>query len=137
HFVVLGAAAILQMAPVATGSYIVDQFAEYFVYFYSGYVFAPLIFKLVDWALDHVLFAILGIVGWGLIDAALVFSPGHDVQPVHMVMGLAALPGLHLILAVTGSITLCVLAGLIAKLPFMNWLRWLGAHSIVVYLSFS
>lgn len=137
HFLVIGAAAILQMAPVATGSYIIDQFAEYFVYFYSGYVFAPMTFKLVDWALEHPLLAILGVIVWGLVDAALVFSPGFDVQPKHMVMGLAELPGLHLILAVTGSITLCVLAGLVSKLPFMNWLRWLGAHSIVVYLSFS
>jgi len=137
HVVVIGAAALLQMAPVATGSYIVDQFAEYFVYFYSGYVFAPLIFKLVDWSMDHVPLAILGIVAWGLVDAALVFSPGFEVQPKHMLMGLAELPGLHLILAITGSITLCVLAGLLSKLPFMDWLRWLGAHSIVVYLSFS
>ena len=28
-------------------------------------------------------------------------------------------------------------AGLLAGLPAMDWLRWLGEHSIVVYLSFS
>lgn len=137
HIAVIAVAALLQMAPIATGSYIVDQFAEYFVYFYAGYALAPVIFKTVDWAMDHVTLALLGIVAWCLVDAALVFSPGFEVQPKHMIMGLAELPGLHLILAITGSITLCVGAGLLSKLPLMDWLRWLGAHSIVVYLSFS
>src|SRR5690606_4001321 len=32
---------------------------------------------------------------------------------------------------------LCVFAALLMRLRWMSWLRWLGAHSIVVYLSFS
>src|ERR1700712_2524646 len=45
--------AAFQMAHVHTGSYLIDQFCAYFVFFYSGYVFAPLIFKLVDQAMAH------------------------------------------------------------------------------------
>ena len=57
--------------------------------------------------------------------------------PIHTQMGYAALPGLHMLLAFTGSVALCVTAALLMRLRWMDWLRWLGAHSIVVYLSFS
>jgi uncharacterized membrane protein YcfT len=137
NWVVLAIAAALQIAPIATGSYVIDQFSEYFVYFFAGYALAPQIFKLVGWAQDHVALAIGGLVAYALINGVLVFTGGFEMQPVHAVMGFAALPGLHLFLAVAGSVALCIVASLICKLAFMDWLRWLGAHSIVVYLSFS
>jgi uncharacterized membrane protein YcfT len=52
-------------------------------------------------------------------------------------MGLAALPPLHFTLAVAGALALCVMGGLLSKFPFMNWLRWLGEHSLVIYVSFT
>lgn len=137
HWVTLAAAAALQILPVATGSYIVDEFAEYFVFFYAGYALAPLLFKLVECAQDHLPLALLGLVTWAAVEFALVFSPGFVVGPDHVQMGLASLPGLRLVLALAGSTALCVLAALLGRLSFMDWLRWLGAHSIVVYLAFS
>ena len=71
------------------------------------------------------------------LNTALVFSPGYSVRPEEIQMGLAALPGLRLALAFTGSIALCIVASLLSRFAFMNWMRWLGEHSIVVYLSFS
>ncbi len=136
RWAVLALAAAFQMSPVATGSYLVDQFAEYFVYFYAGYVFAPWIFKLVALALDHVGVTLAALVFYGVVNAALVFSPGYAVLPNHVQMGTAALPGLHLALALVGSLALCVGAGLLSRLPLLGWLRWLGEHSIVVYLVF-
>ena len=133
---VLALAAVLQMLPVATGSYLVDQFAEYFVYFYAGYMFAPMIFRIVDVASNDVALALLGLALYAVANAMLVFSPGYAVLPEHIQMGLAALPGVHLLLALIGSLALCVSAALLAKLPFMGWLSWLGARSIVVYLVF-
>ncbi len=123
--------------PVPTGSYLVDQFAEYFVYFYAGYMFAPWIFRLVDLALEPYRG---GARRPGALRRSstlpLVFSPGYAVLPEHIQMGYAALPGLHLILALIGSLALCVTAALLSRLPFMGWLRWLGENSIVVYLVF-
>jgi len=54
-----------------------------------------------------------------------------------MHMGLAAFAPLHLALAVAGAVALCVLACLLMRLPYTDWLRWLGAHSLVVYLAFT
>ena len=137
HWVVLAAAAGLQLAPVHTGSYVVDQFAEYFVYFYAGYALAPRIFQIVDWTSRHALAAIAGLAVYALVNTLLVFGGGAAVRPGQFEMGYAALPGLHLVLALLGSLAVCVTAGLLARLDWMQWLRWLGEHSIVVYLSFS
>ena len=136
RWIVFAIAAAFQMSPVHTGSYLVDQFAEYFVYFYAGYMFAPWIFRLVDLALSHIGVALAALALYAAVNAAAVFSPGYAVLPGHIQMGYAALPGLHLILALIGSLALCVTAALLSRLPMMGWLRWLGEKSIVVYLVF-
>jgi len=123
-------------------SYAVEQFCHYFVFFYCGYVFAPPIFRLVDFAMDHVKLALLGLAAWAVVEAALVFSPalpfwpGFGIYPDHVDLGLAGVPGLRLCLAVAGAVALCVMGGLFSKLSFMNWLRWAGEHSLVIYLVF-
>lgn len=136
RWLVFAFGALLQMLPIHTGSYLVDQFAEYFVYFYAGYFFAPQIFRLVDLAMQHVVLTLGALAVYAAVNAALVFSPGYAVLPEHIQMGYAALPGLHLVLALIGSVALCVTAALLARLPFMGWLSWLGERSIVVYLVF-
>lgn len=137
NWLVLLLAAGLQMLPVATASGIVNEFAAYFVYFFAGYALAPEAFRLIEWVDAHPVKAGYALALWAVLNAALVFSPGFKVLPDHVEMGLAALPGLHLVLALTGSMALCTLAALLGRLPFMDWLRWLGSKSIVVYLAFA
>ena len=80
--------------------------------------------------------AVAALAVWAVAEAALVFSPGFVIAPGHVTMGLAALPGLHLALAIIGTVALCVLAVLLTKLAFMDWLRWLGSKSLIIYLVF-
>ncbi len=136
QWAVFAVAAILQMATIHTGSYLVDQFAEYFVFFYAGYALAPHLFRLAGWAADHAALAGIGLVIWAIINAALVFSPGFEMHPIHPVMGLAGLPGVHLLLALVGTAALCVAAALLTRLPFMDWLRWMGSKSLIIYVAF-
>jgi uncharacterized membrane protein YcfT len=136
HWLVLAVGAVLQMAPIHTGMSIIDQFAEYFVFFYAGYALAPAVFRLVARAGEHVGLALAGLAVWAILEGLLVFSPGHVIGPVSITMGLAGLPGVHLVLAIAGASALCVLAMLLSRLAFMDWLRWLGSKSIVVYLAF-
>ena len=124
------------MATIQTGSYLVDQFAEYFVFFYAGYVLAPHLFRLAARATEHVALALAGLLIWVVLNAALVFSPGFAMHPIHPVMGYAGLPGLHLVLALVGTAALCVIAALLTRLPFMDWLRWMGSKSLVIYVAF-
>jgi uncharacterized membrane protein YcfT len=128
--------AIFQVAHVQSGSYLVDQFCAYFVYFYAGYIFAPAIFRLVDWAATHRALAVGALAGYALINCLFVFSPGYAVLPNEIHPGIAALPGIRLALALAGSLALCATAGLITGSRLTEWLRWLGEHSIVVYLAF-
>ena len=137
HAVVLVVAAVLQMAPIAVGSQIVDRFAEYFVYFYASYALAPLLFNVVDWTQRHVALSLLGLVAWVVAEAVIVFSPGFAVGPTGFTGGLSELPGVRLVLAFIGATALCVAAAMLIRLSFMDWLRWLGSNSIVVYVSFS
>lgn len=133
---VLAVAALMQMASIQTGSYLVDQFAEYFVYFYAGSVFAPRLFQLADWSANHVAPALGMLITWATINAVMVFSPGFVMDPVHIEMGWGALPGLHLLLALAGAAAICIIAALLTRLPFMDWLRWMGSKSLVIYVAF-
>ncbi|WP_193335384.1 acyltransferase family protein [Devosia beringensis] len=133
---VFAAGALLQMLPIESGLYAVDQVAAYFIFFYAGYVLAPQLFRLAAWAMDSVPLALVGLLIWAIINAALVFSPGFAMHPVHPVMGPAGLPGIHLVLALAGTAALCTIAALLTRLPAMDWLRWLGSKSLIVYVAF-
>ena len=137
HWAAFAGAAALQVFPVDTGIYTLDHFAAYFVYFYAGYAFAAVAFRVVAWAQQHAWQASLGLVAFAVIQGVLVFGGGSQLHPRGITMGYAALPVLHLALGFAGSLAVCVTAGLLVRLPLMGWLRWLGEHSIVVYLSFS
>lgn len=137
HALVIAVAAALQMSGFQSVSYIVTQFCAYFVFFYTGYVAAPLVFRIVAFAEEHPRRATGGLVLWAILETFLVFWPDGTPHPTEMQMGLAAFPPLHLALAVAGAIALCVLGRLLMYYAFMDWLRWLGEHSLVVYLAFT
>lgn len=137
HWAMIAVGVAMQIAPVHSGFYVIDNFAEYLVYFYLGYAGAPLVFRLVKWAQNDLPYAVLGLMAWALLNGALVFSNDWAVLPGEMQMGLAALPGLRLVLAIAGSLAICTFAGVLARLPRTKWLAWLGARSIVIYLAFS
>jgi uncharacterized membrane protein YcfT len=137
HWVVVPVAAGLQMAHVDIASYVATQFSGYFVFFYVGYAGAPAIFRFVSWAERHIILSVAGLLIWALANGLLVFSPGYILLPTETKMGLAGLPPLHILLAIIGALALCVSGALLTKLSFMNWLRWLGEHSLVVYVAFT
>ena len=135
-WIVFGVGALLQMARIHTGSYLIDQFCSYFVFFHAGFVLAPLLFRLANWAQNRTQLALAGLTGWAVVNSLLVFSPGFAMHPVHPVMGYAGLPGVHLVLALVGTAALCVTAALLTRLPWMNWLQWMGSKSLVIYVAF-
>lgn len=137
HWLVLCAGALLQMAAIYSPSYVVTQFCAYFVFFYLGYAAAPLVFRLVEWAAARPVVAVAGLLAWAVLETALVFLPNGTPEPMDMRMGYAALPALHLALAVTGALAICVGAALLVKVPFTGWLRWIGEHSLAIYLAFT
>lgn len=138
HWAVLTVAAALQMAHLDFGIYVATQFAAYFVFFYVGYAASPLVFGLVAAAERRVPIAAAALAAWALVNGLLVFSDGYAVTATGMKMGAwASLAPIQLALAMAGTLALCIASALLSKLPFFDWLRWLGEHSLIVYLAFT
>jgi len=123
-YVVLGAAAVLEMAHVATGWTVIDEFCARFVYFHAGYLFAGQVFALSDRARarPEVALAALGI--WMLVDGGLV------------AVGVSEWPLVSLALGFAGAIAIVTAATLLARWQLLTSLRFCGEHSIVIYLAF-
>lgn len=137
HWAMLAGAAILQILPVDTPLYAFNQFSEYLIYFYVGYVFAPNIFKIVEYFASRPLLIVGAVALWASINGALVFMPQFSATPTEFAMGFASLPVLHLALALAGALMVCIIASLFVRYKFMNWLSLIGKHSIVIFLAFS
>jgi uncharacterized membrane protein YcfT len=114
----------LEMAHIQTGWVVIDESASRFVYFYSGYVFAPLIFRLADAALDRPALAASYLGAWGIINAVAVFT------------GVSALTGVSLLLGGAGAVAVVTLATILSRSNLMAAIRYCGRNSIVIYLAF-
>jgi len=118
------AAAALEIAPIHTGWTVIDEFAGRFVFFYTGYIAAPHIFRLAAGAQASPETALAGLAVWGLINGFLVFN------------GLAGAMGVSLVLGLAGAAAVVALSALIAKSDVFRPLRYCGQSSIVIYLAF-
>jgi uncharacterized membrane protein YcfT len=123
-WLIFAATAALQATGLHTGWVFLDEFALRFVYFYSGYRFAPHVFRIAEWALDHYGRAIGYLAVWAVMEQVFV---SH---------GWARLPGISLMLGYLGAIAVIFASGLLSKAHRMSWLRYLGENSIVVYLGY-
>jgi uncharacterized membrane protein YcfT len=119
-----GAAALLEMAHVATGWTVIDEFCARFVYFYSGYWLASYVFALSDRARARPSLAVAGLAAWTLVNGGLVAS------------GFSEWPLISLMLGLAGACAIVTLGTLLARAQWLNVLRFCGEHSIVIYLAF-
>ena len=126
HWAALGGAAALQVAPIHTGTLLVDEFASRYVWFYAGYALAPQIFRLAAWVASHRTLALGGLFWWAVANGALV------------VAGVATWPLVSLALGAAGACAVVAFGVLASTLAprLADPLRWVGAHSIVIYLAF-
>jgi uncharacterized membrane protein YcfT len=117
-------AAALEIAHIHTGATVIDEFASRFVYFYSGYLFAPHIFALAARWRDFPEGVLAGLAIWGLVNGILVFN------------GLAELPFVSLALGMAGAGAVIAVSVLLATTDVAAPLRYCGRNSIVIYLAF-
>jgi uncharacterized membrane protein YcfT len=99
-------------------------FCQYLVYFYAGFRLSDWVFRLTRWAQEHPLGAVLGLLAWGLANGYLVYLDWAELRGVSVVLGFA------------GALAIAVGGALLSRYAWMSWLRYLGEHSIVVYLAF-
>ncbi|MCP3474037.1 acyltransferase family protein [Bradyrhizobium sp. CCGUVB1N3] len=118
------AAALLETARIATGWTAIDEFCARFVYFYSGYLFAAHVFALSDRARRHPALALAALGAWALVNAGLVAR------------GASEWPMISLLLGFSGAVAIVTMGTLLAHARRLNFLRFCGEHSIVIYLAF-
>jgi uncharacterized membrane protein YcfT len=142
---VLAWAAVLEALPVHTGSVIFDEFAQRYVFFFAGYALAPHVFAFAAAVARRQSLALAGLAAFGVVNGLLVFTPAPEALAFLIqgetgdtgaTGGLSELPGVSLALGLAGALGIVAFAALLARAPWAGWLRWLGAHSIVVYLAF-
>jgi uncharacterized membrane protein YcfT len=119
-----GAAAVLETAHVATGWTVIDEFCARFVYFYSGYLFADYVFALSNRARAYPALALAGLALWAVVNGGLVVSGFSEWPLVSLALGLA------------GACAIVTFGTLLARAHWLNFLRYCGEHSIVIYLAF-
>jgi uncharacterized membrane protein YcfT len=122
--VIWGIAALLETAHIVTGWTAIDEFCARFVYFYSGYLFAQYVFALSDRARARSGLALAALSIWALIDGGLVYF-GYSERPV-----------VSLMLGLAGACAIVTVGTLLARAHWLNFLRFCGEHSIVIYLAF-
>jgi uncharacterized membrane protein YcfT len=121
---ILALAAGLEMAHMSTGRTVIDEFCARFVYFYSGYLFASHVFALSDRARAKPALALIGLALWALVNSGFVVSGFSEWPLVSLALGFA------------GAGAIIVIGTLLARMHWLNFLRFCGEHSIVIYLAF-
>jgi uncharacterized membrane protein YcfT len=111
--------AALEIAHVETGWTVIDEFANRFVYFYTGYILAERIFTLAAAAQARPWIAAGYLLVWAFVDGLLV-AQGIDGKPFGLV----------------GAVAVVTASAVMAKSNAFSGLRYLGKNSIVVYLAF-
>jgi uncharacterized membrane protein YcfT len=117
-------AAALEMAHVKTDWTVIDEFCARFVYFYSGYLFASYVFALADRSREKPALALAGLVLWTLVNGGLVIADVSHWPLISLALGFA------------GASAIIVMGTLLARMQWLNFLRYCGEHSIVIYLAF-
>lgn len=121
---IFAGAALLESAHIVTHWTVIDEFCARFVYFFAGYWAASLVFALSDRARGKPAVALAALVLWASINATLVEH------------GVSELPGISLALGFAGAFAIVVAATLLARRRWLDFLRYCGEHSIVIYLAF-
>jgi hypothetical protein len=118
-------AAFFEIADVQTGTLLVDEFASRFVYFYTGYVAAPHVFAFARKVSEQSYLTLFGALYlWAVVNGLMV---------VH---GVATTPILSLVLGFAGVGAVVAVSQILAQERLLNWVRYCGEKSIVIFLAF-
>lgn len=132
-WMMLAVGAALEIAPIGTGSMLIDEFASRFVYFYAGYALAGYAFSMADEARAKPLRGLMFLGGWAIVNTIAVFS---NIELFGEVYSIAQLPVLSLALGGLGALAVIMTATLVTRTLVGSIFSFMGARSIVIYLAF-
>ena len=124
--VVLAGAALLHVLAPHTGWLVIDEFADRFVFFYTGFAAAPLVLALAAriWTYPA-LILVPALVAWGWLNWLAVDA------------GIAVTAWSDLPFAYAGVLAVIAFSVLLARSGRAGWLAYCGRNSIVIYLAFA
>lgn len=132
-WLMLAIGAALEIAPISTGSMLIDEFASRYVYFYAGYALADYAFRMADEAQANPLRGLVFLGGWAVLNTIAVFS---HVELFGQTYSIAQLPILSLALGGLGALAVILTAALVTGSVVGTLFSTMGARSIVIYLAF-
>ena len=109
---------------VETGWSVTNRFANWYVFFFAGYAFAPFVFRFARALWGSLPLALATLLTWGVWNARLVDT------------GLSELPVVSLGLGFAGAFAIVTVAALLARFRTGGAIRYAGKYSIVIYLTF-
>jgi uncharacterized membrane protein YcfT len=131
-FLLLGGAALLEILPIETSWYIFNEFCNRWVYFVTGYLLAPHVFRLADWVAAHRWQALAALAAWFPVNGYFALTAtGMPDFPT-----LASLPFISLVLGMAGAMATVVTAVLLVPTPLCAPLRYAGFQTLTIYLAF-
>ena len=126
--VVFAGAVVLHSAFYAgwldTGWSVTERFANWYVFFFAGYAFAPAIFRFAEHVRGEPVFAMMALVAWGIWNGVFVHHGSGDVPGISLAMGFA------------GALAIVAVASLLSRFEIGSFVRYAGKNSIVIYLTF-
>ncbi len=123
---VLISAALLHVKAPQTGAFLIDEFANRFVFFYAGYALSRYILTYADRlrAVSMPLVMALILV-WAALNSIAVTS------------GLASMPGLDLAVSAVGIGAIIAFSVMLAQIDLGATLAYLGRNTIAIYVAFT
>lgn len=118
------AAVALNLIHLETDWKMINKFGMYFIFFYSGHIFAPSIFRLAGWAQKNIEMTLAILAVWFAANLVVVWSGLMSIVVIALLTGFA------------GALAVILFSVTLMYRSWMNWVRYLGANSIVVYLGF-
>jgi uncharacterized membrane protein YcfT len=122
---VFAAAAALEIAPIHSGWIMIDEFAARFVYFFAGYWLARQVFTFAA--------KMASLPSLALLSALFIWGFAHTGV---FRLGFSETPGIAILLGFVGTAAVVSAGVLLTRFRLAEAIRYLGEHSIVVYLSF-
>jgi len=125
---VLAFAALLQVLQqahlFATGWSVADHLAQYYVFFFAGYAFSPIVFQ---YARAVTLRA---------PDVAKTFAIWFFVHTGFVLLGSASLPVVSLVLGLAGAMALVTAGIALSRVPHTGLIGRAGRHALAIYVGY-
>ncbi|MEL6435363.1 MAG: acyltransferase family protein [Pseudomonadota bacterium] len=120
--VVLAGALIVHLLPIHTGWLLLDGTAEFLIFFLLGHRLYKRIFDYAEVVSSHIWIALGALVGWAVLHQALI--------------GFGGFTGVKTVMSLAGAAAVIAASVVLSAWPKMDWARWIGQHTLVIYLAF-